>query len=307
MKTRKKVRYNNSADSTIEKEPENDLVKKASSDKSRGRTLARHLRKSGQLVSLNADVASVIAEYAGLSVQIQKALDTGKKSLEKAILGSQDGINAAQNISGNSAAICEYTVEMYEAIEYLHHIFEDNAHEINQLIETVNSIAKATNETQKSIEGLKKSYDKSDEFVSDIINIGELIDVAGLNASLEAGRSGKPLAGYTIIAEKIQKTAESYEKTAVGFNDLIADIQQRIGETGVKINDIVEKIRTVTVMSKGVKSAYNDITSEFAELENMAEGISELADEVLSENNMVTAFDAYIETAEYILPIFDNT
>nr|WP_321268650.1 hypothetical protein [uncultured Sulfurimonas sp.] len=205
MKTHKTDRYSKTTESTVEKEPENELAKKASLGKSRDRALARHLRKSGKLVSLSADMASVVEDFAGMSLQIQKAIDNGGKSLEKAVIGSQESLRIAHDISGNSANICNTTAETYESIQYLNQMVEDNTQEINRLIDTVNVIAKAANETQKGIDNLKKTFAKSNEAVSDIVNVGELIDVAGLNASLEAGRSGKPVDGYAIIAEKNSK------------------------------------------------------------------------------------------------------
>nr|WP_321268652.1 hypothetical protein [uncultured Sulfurimonas sp.] len=109
-----------------------------------------------------------------------------------------------------------------------------------------------------------------------------------------------------LLPKKIQKTAESYEKTAVEFNELITDIQKRIDDTGIISGDINEKIRTVTVMTKGVKSAVSDILSEFTELETHGRGMSDLAGEVLSANGIPAAIDTYIETAGNIIHIFED-
>ena len=263
---------------------EDTIIHRAAAEKSRNKALAQHLRKTGQIASLSAEVSSVIEDFSSLSNRIARSLGTGKKALDKVNAETEAAVEFSGPMPESSQDVFQKVLGIMNALEYMSDLFGEHARSFTEILDDTNRAARVHSETQKSADELAKLAETGDSLIGSIENIAELLDVAGLNAALEAERSGEHSAGLSVIARRIQKTAADFEKTAGDFSNLVTDVKTRSGGAVEKIKALGDRIRTISVMTKGVKNAYDDLRADFTEICNRAVGLSDRANDAFPLN-----------------------
>lgn len=161
--------------------------------------------------------------------------------------------------------------------------FENN----NKLIKNVADLAETTQRVTESIgqlaassESLAESGQKSVEKVYDLtnrqkdtLNILDLIraiasqtNLLGLNAAIEAARSGEHGRGFAVVAEEVRKLA-------VQSHDSVKKIEDILKGMGNSVNDISHSISNVGAISQEQVATTEEI---FATIEQLKETIDDL-------------------------------
>ncbi|MCE5252305.1 methyl-accepting chemotaxis protein [bacterium] len=256
---------------------ENTVINKAAEGKTRDRALARQLRKAGQIASLSAEVSSAIEDFAGLTDRIKKSLDTGRKALDSMKTEIRSAGHLSETLDESSGEMYRDVSEIFASVDFLGRFFEEDSGFLSDIIDEINGAAQAQSSTQKRLENLAKLEDKASGIIEDITGIAGLLDVAGLNASLEADRSGGHSGEFTVITGRIRQASAVCEKNAeesgVFFGDLKTDVQ----ELAEKQKGLGDRIRTILVMVKGVRNAYSDVRTELTELAGLSGTVTDNA------------------------------
>ncbi|OJV63210.1 MAG: hypothetical protein BGO41_10985 [Clostridiales bacterium 38-18] len=83
----------------------------------------------------------------------------------------------------------------------------------------------------------RESTDKTDEIISFISNIANQTNLLGLNAAIEAARSGEHGRGFGVVAEEIRKMSKSSKDSADLIKNTLTQIKGSIGNIERKIHD----------------------------------------------------------------------
>ncbi len=110
---------------------------------------------------------------------------------------------------------------------------------------TVDSMAEIRESVQKTGKRIKHLDERSQKItrIIDLINtITERTTVLALNASMQALSAGEAGKGFSVIAEEIQRLAESSRESTDQIADLIKNIQQETRTTMITMDNTIQQV-----------------------------------------------------------------
>lgn len=164
--------------------------------------------------------------------------------------------------------------------------------------------------TSQFTEKLNQEISKINEISEFIIQVSDQLSLLGLNASIEAARSGEAGKGFTVVANEIRELSGKTKEGIIKINSIVAEITESNGnvndsinsfvtsfsESKEKLNSVKESFSTINeqgeVLNKDMKEIYNEINlvSSFTK-ETKAKGIKlyDASNEISSKNQNVAA------------------
>ena len=116
----------------------------------------------------------------------------------------------------------------------------------------------------------RKSTEKTDEILGFIGNIANQTNLLGLNAAIEAARSGEHGRGFAVVAEEIRKLSKSSKDSADLIKNTLNLIQSSIG-------NIEEKIQKNNALFEFQANAFDQIAESVKALNESAQALELLA------------------------------
>lgn len=148
----------------------------------------------------------------------------------------------------------------------------NRSYEIGKKVDT---IAKAYEESQETLETLRKNTDSIQDIVKTIRGIASQTNLLALNAAIEAARAGEHGRGFSVVADEVRKLA-------TGVDQSIGEIRQNIEQITSEIiqiaNDSSEVQANIKVTQGDVKTA----TEDFDKVLDASDQLAKQAQEVTS-------------------------
>ncbi|MGE4559459.1 MAG: methyl-accepting chemotaxis protein [Desulfobulbus sp.] len=182
-----------------------------------------------------------------------------------------------------------------------------NAREGAEAVEKTNlamdEIREQINETARSIKRLGESSMEIGNVVEIINNIADRTSILALNASIQAAMAGDAGHGFAVVAEEVQRLAESSSNSTKQIEILIKSIQSEIKDVSNRMDESISKVVQGSQLADGAYGKLQEIESVSNQLANLIDSITQAAtDQVqLSENvveNMLTVGNVSNETSK---------
>ncbi|BAU26851.1 methyl-accepting chemotaxis protein (MCP) signaling protein [Aneurinibacillus soli] len=131
-------------------------------------------------------------------------------------------------------------------------VLRKGAHELNALVqEMISSSEEITESSDRTAKRLQALSGESEVLNSDIKNVETILNyvknmasrtqILGLNAAIEAARSGQYGRGFSIVADEIKKMAVSSKEATEEIQTQLNRMQQGIEEITLSIRDITSQ------------------------------------------------------------------
>ncbi|AEG58676.1 methyl-accepting chemotaxis protein [Desulforamulus ruminis] len=159
---------------------------------------------------------------------------------------------------------------------------------IKNIIEKMDTIAKATNQNGKVIQGLKSSAAKISEIVVLITNIADQTNLLALNAAIEAARAGTHGQGFAVVAEEVRKLAEQSAVAAKEIFSLSNTIQHESQIAVQTMDEAKDQVESGSLLVQGVGTTFEKIIYAVQELANDIQAVAAAAKETSSAVQNVT-------------------
>ena len=127
-------------------------------------------------------------------------------------------------------------------------------------------VASATNSVANESNEMMRVSDEIQKLMDFLINTSDQTNLLALNASIEAGRAGDYGRGFAVVADEVRKLAEGTKKA--------------VGDTGAKIEDIINRIRYTSSSFESISAAAEQQTQGIEEISETANNLGTLAEDL---------------------------
>lgn len=199
--------------------------------------------------------------------------DAYLKALDKVTILDRKQVNAAAELL---YTVCEKISSMaYQKLKMDEVTTEisDGIQQISATMEELTASALSINENQldlnEAIQAIKKESDAIHKIVSIIGHISTQTNLLGLNASIEAARSGEHGRGFAVVAEEIRNLSITTKTNAEEIKRFIANIDHNVKVTAER--------GTVTLESvQGQTAAIHEITERMMQMSEKAVELTQI-------------------------------
>lgn len=265
----------------------------------------------------SSDIAEVLEQVA--TAAINQASDT-----ENAVTILNESISSISQISDKSEENKGHIENAVTDIETSFTKVERTATEINHVLDKFNSIKNSG----FTLQGNAKDITNIVTIVSSIANQTNLL---ALNASIEAARAGDAGKGFAVVAEEVRKLSEetntavsqingSLTGLLVSIDEIVKNIDVQYGvlegentklsEAVVTTNKSNQHLKVVSEemvqTSKRLKNEAHNISSLFANIENLAAIAEENSASTQEANSNVSIYVEQIKDLTNLIEVFEN-
>lgn len=187
------------------------------------------------------------------------------KSISYPIKDSQGNVVGVAGIGKSLAQqykVKESTDTLFSSLEQTSASIEEISASSEKLNSMVVNMAKITKQAEEQIK-------ESNEIISMIQNIASQSNLLGLNAAIEAARSGESGKGFTVVASEMRKLAKVSSESAQRVSTVLSEMSSNIRN----VFEIVDQVQSV---SEDQASATQEITATLEEITSNAEALSEV-------------------------------
>lgn len=249
-----------------------------------------------QVTEVTDSLASSAQQMSGITGESQHAAETQQKQTELAATAMNEMAATAQEVAQHASNAADAARQSTKATE-------GGKKAVGQTITTIEKLANEINESTDAIDKLEQDSKAIDSVLDVISNIAGQTNLLALNAAIEAARAGERGRGFAVVADEVRTLASRTQDSTSEIQNIIeqlqsaaqstASIMRRSNETtsisveqakhaGEALDDIAEKVSTITEMNLQIANAANEqgaVSSEInVNINTINEGVSQISD-----------------------------
>ena len=210
-----------------------------------------------------ADVSKLTSDLAVRSLE-------QNKQVNEAIGSIQSIAESIREVSQNAARSAD--VSMASRMNA-----REGAEAVEQTNRAMDEIREQINETARSIKRLGESSMEIGNVVEIINNIADRTSILALNASIQAAMAGEAGHGFAVVAEEVQRLAESSSNSTKQIETLIKSIQAEIKDAGNRMDESISKVVQGSQLADGAYAKLQEIETVSNQLADLIDSITRSA------------------------------
>jgi len=215
-------------------------------------------------------VDQTASDVSGLTIDLATKSIGQTKQVNNAIQAIHDIAESIRLVSQNAARSAEVSIAS-----------RINAREGAEAVEKTNlamdEIREQINETARSIKRLGESSMEIGNVVEIINNIADRTSILALNASIQAAMAGDAGHGFAVVAEEVQRLAESSSNSTKQIDMLVKSIQSEIKDVSNRMDESISKVVQGSKLADGAYGKLQEIESVSNNLADLIESITQAA------------------------------
>ena len=221
-----------------------------------------------QVKTATLAVDGTASDVSKLTVELATKSIDQTKQVNSAIQAINDMAESIRQVSKNAAKSAEVSIAS-----------RANAREGAEAVEKTNlamdEIREQINETARSIKRLGESSMEIGNVVEIINNIADRTSILALNASIQAAMAGDAGHGFAVVAEEVQRLAESSSNSTKQIDLLVKSIQSEIKDVSNRMDESISKVVQGSQLADGAYGKLQEIESVSNSLADLIESITQ--------------------------------
>jgi len=184
-------------------------------------------------------------------------------------------------VLGSIVDITEIKTRKEKSIE-LSKKMEGFTESVGEIVKSIDSIAVTAQQLAESQENnmsaskeMRENTEKTEGIIDFLKDISSQTNLLGLNASIEAARSGKEGLGFNVVAQEIRKLSLS-------SSDAVKQIETGLNNMNASIEKIVKNIENVNEITQTQASTTEEVNAFVEELNSNAEELLNAAKDIIA-------------------------
>ncbi|QGT99066.1 hypothetical protein SYNTR_0473 [Candidatus Syntrophocurvum alkaliphilum] len=233
-----------------------------------------------------SDVVQAIS-LPGINVIIEA---TGNAKVEEII--NENKRDEIAVIDSHGADVMMTVVESREAmIETLHNESEKLANISIELADTMENVTNRIEEVNNSAKLMASRgnnlIDSANDATEHLNETGEVLDfintiakqtkLLGLNAAIEAARSGEHGKGFAVVAEEVRKLAENSTLSVERISQILNNIEESVKVITTGVNEAASIVENQAELTQTVSTNVQELEAMSEELSSLAQHLASLS------------------------------
>jgi methyl-accepting chemotaxis protein len=200
---------------------------------------------------LSYETGRVLSEVTSIAAQVKLSTERVKRQAESvnasAVAGRSDVERAGENLANASKVmtqVAELAAASNRAAEQATTSTTTALGSVNETVRGMEGIRESIAEAEKRIKRLGERSQEITGIVNLINTIAERTHVLALNASMQAAAAGDAGRGFAIVAEEVQRLAESSRQATQQIAQLVNNIQIETSDTINTVNKTISQVVT---------------------------------------------------------------
>jgi methyl-accepting chemotaxis protein len=262
-----------------EKAAEDESLKlKADQERAQAAEVERKAKAMAELIEkFNSEVTNMIQSVSSGATELEVTAQTMTSTAESAGLRSATVAAAAEQASTNVQTVASAAEEMSASVN-----------EISQQMERSNVATQAVEAKAKSTTSIMNDLTASSQSINEIIqlinDIAEQTNLLALNATIEAARAGDAGKGFAVVASEVKSLAGQTANATSQIGAQIQDIQNKVKDAAVAMDEISSSIEITASMASSVASAVEEqqaVTNEISRnVQEAARGTQDVSENI---------------------------
>lgn len=185
--------------------------------------------------TISERVNNATTKVKAQSSAVQSLADVGKREIYQSLTELKQAAQVMNNISELAKGV---NGESSKAIETT----ETALATVNESVESINKIRETIHHAEK---GLKRLGERSQDItgmVKLVNDIAERTNILALNAGMHATSAGEAGRGFMVIADEVQRLAESSREATAQISELVQNIQIETSDTVETMNKVITRV-----------------------------------------------------------------
>jgi twitching motility protein PilJ len=210
-----------------------------------------------------SDVSKLTTELAAKSIDQTKQVN--------------EAIQAINDMAASIRQVSENAARSAEVSETSRTNAREGAEAVEKTNRAMDEIREQINETARSIKRLGESSMEIGNVVEIINNIADRTSILALNASIQAAMAGDAGYGFAVVAEEVQRLAESSSNSTKQIDMLVKSIQSEIKDVSNRMDESISKVVQGSRLADGAHEKLQQIETVSNQLADLIEAITQAA------------------------------
>ena len=197
---------------------------------------------AGETARVLHGVTGIADQVAQVSTNVKQQADNVAQTAEKERQNVDQMTHSLQTAVQTMDRVAEMAERSNQSAEQATQVTNNALNTVNDTVRGMESIRATIAETEKRIKRLGERSQEISGIVNLINTISERTHVLALNASMQAAVAGEAGRGFSVVAEEVQRLAESSRNATQQIATLVGNIQQETNETINTVNRTIGQV-----------------------------------------------------------------